>query len=155
MRILLSVLKILSSAPFLFSNTGVSSNAPGVIFYAGIGEADFGEDPHAVHGIGTSDGGYLVVGKSLDKSGSSDAFALKVLPNNWTGYLHLSPPSEASNATWSWSLARGTSGKLDGFNQVAEVGSALFLVGFKGMSDGSEDSLLVKVDSRCFGPTER
>ena len=151
MRIYYLVLKILLSSPVLFSSTGVSSNAPSVIFYAGIGEADFGEDPHAVHGIGTSDGGYLVVGKSLDISGSSDAFALKVVPNNWSGYLHLSPPSEASNATWSWSLARGESGKQDGFNQVAEVGSALFLAGFKGMSDGSEDSWLVKVDSSTGG----
>lgn len=143
----LSIVLTLVNALSLMGNTAVSSNAPGVIFYAGIVEADFGEDPHAVHGIGTSDGGYLVVGKSVDASGSKEAFALKALPGNWSGYLHLSPPGATDDASWSWSLTRGSSGKQDGFNQVAEVGNACFLAGFKGVSDGSEDAFLVKVDS--------
>ena len=102
MRILkLSILINLLNALSLMGNTAVSSDAPGVVFYAGIGEADFGEDPHAVHGIGTSDGGYLVVGKSVDAAGSKEAFALKVVPSGWSGYLHLSSSSGSGEASWS------------------------------------------------------
>ena len=43
MRILLPVLTFFSFTGSYFKYRG-SSNAPGVIFYAGIGEADFGED---------------------------------------------------------------------------------------------------------------
>ena len=143
----LSYILLLFSICFVEANSGISSNAPDILFYAGIGEDGIGEDPHAVHGIGTSDGGYLVLGKNMDGGGSSDAFALKVMPENWSGYLTLSSPAEAEGPSWSWSLSWGSSGRQDGFNQVAEVGSASFLVGFKGVTDGSEDACLLKVDS--------
>ena len=67
-------------------------------------EADFGEDP--MQSMYWHIRWWLFGGRQkCDTSGSTDAFALKVVPNNWSGYLHLSPPSEASNTTWSWSLA--------------------------------------------------
>ena len=48
------------------NQTGVTEGAPALSFYIGIGEGSFGEDPHPVHGTQTSDGGYVVGGKSLD-----------------------------------------------------------------------------------------
>ena len=59
------------------TDPGVSANAPDKAFYLGFGEDCCGEDPHPVHGIATADGGYAVVGKSMDSSGNQDGFILK------------------------------------------------------------------------------
>ena len=71
---------------FLFScspsplngGSGISQNAPEVVFYAATGEECCGEDPHPVHGAQTADGGFVLCGKSIDSGGNSDGFLLKV-----------------------------------------------------------------------------
>ena len=73
------------------------------LFYIGIGEGSFGEDPHPVHGTQTSDGGYVVGGKSLDAGGAWEGFVLKVVPSGFSGYLNLNEPSEGNQ-----SYARGS-----------------------------------------------
>ena len=47
------------SSESLDSGNGVSSNAPEVLFYTATGEDCCGEDPHPVHGVETSDGGFV------------------------------------------------------------------------------------------------
>ena len=128
------------------SSTGVSAKAPAVSFYAGIGEGAFGEDPHAVHGTQTSDGGYVVGGKSLDAGGAWEGFLLKVSPSGLSGYLDLSGPGE-SNQSYSWSVTFGTNGKKDGVNNLASVGDSVFAAGFKSVADESQDAILVKYSS--------
>ena len=49
---------------------GVSLHAPEVLFYTTTGEDCCGEDPHPVHGVETSDGGFVVCGKSVDAQGN-------------------------------------------------------------------------------------
>ena len=43
---------------------GGPNNSPKEIFYAATSETCCGEDPHAVHGIETPDGGFILTGKS-------------------------------------------------------------------------------------------
>ena len=62
------------------AQTGVSPNAPEIDFYVGLTEACCGEDPHPVHGIATSDGGSIVVGKTIT-SGGWGGFAVKIGPS--------------------------------------------------------------------------
>ena len=123
--------------------TGISDNAPTVSFYAGIGEGDFGEDPHPVHGVECPDGGFIVGGKSIDSGGAWDGFALKVNPSGLSGYQHLTPPGEEGDS-YSWSVTFGSSGKKDGVNNLATVGNAVFLGGFSSVNDGSQDAYLAK-----------
>ena len=54
---------------------GRSKNSPKEIFYAATSETCCGEDPHAVHGIETPDGGFVLTGKSLDLDGEWQGFA--------------------------------------------------------------------------------
>ena len=49
---------------------GRPNNSPKEIFYAATSETCCGEDPHAVHGIETPDGGFVLTGKSLDSNGN-------------------------------------------------------------------------------------
>ncbi len=123
--------------------TGISGNAPAVSFYVGIGEGSFGEDPHPVHGVECPSGGFIVGGKSIDSGGAWDGFALKVHPSGLSGYQHLNSPGE-EGASYSWSVTFGSSGKKDGVNNLATVGDAVFLGGFSGVSDGSQDAYLAK-----------
>ena len=123
--------------------TGISGNAPAVSFYACIGEGSFGEDPHPVHGVECPSGGFIVGGKSIDSGGAWDGFALKVHPSGLSGYQHLNSPGE-EGASYSWSVTFGSSGKKDGVNNLATVGDAVFLGGFSGVSDGSQDAYLAK-----------
>ncbi|MBT3635580.1 MAG: hypothetical protein HN531_01460 [Opitutae bacterium] len=126
--------------------TGVSAEAPSVSFYAGVGEGAIGEDPHAVHGTQTSDGGYVVGGKSLDAGGAWDGFLFKVVPSGFSGYLNLQEPGEG-NQSYAWSATFGTSSKKDGVNNLASVGDSVFAGGFISVVDGSQDAILAKYSS--------
>ena len=128
------------------NQTGVTEGAPALSFYIGVGEGSFGEDPHPVHGTQTSDGGYVVGGKSLDAGGEWEGFVLKVIPSGFSGYLNLNEPGEA-NQSYSWAKTFGTAGKKDGVNNLASVGEAVFAAGFKSVSDGSQSACLFKYSS--------
>ena len=128
------------------NQTGVTEGAPALSFYVGIGEGSFGEDPHPVHGTQTSDGGYVVGGKSLDAGGEWEGFVLKVVPSGFSGYLDLNVPGEG-NQSYAWVNTFGTTGKKDGVNNLASVEDAVFAVGFKSVSDGSQDACLFKYSS--------
>ena len=128
------------------NQTGVTEGAPALSFYIGVGEGSFGEDPHPVHGTQTSDGGYVVGGKSLDAGGEWEGFVLKVIPSGFSGYLNLNEPGEG-NQSYSWAKTFGTAGKKDGVNNLASVGEAVFAAGFKSVSDGSQNACLFKYSS--------
>lgn len=123
--------------------TGISGNAPAVSFYVGMGEGSFGEDPYPVHGVECPSGGFIVGGKSIDSGGAWNGFALKVHPSGLSGYQHLNSPGE-EGTSYSLSVTFGSSGKKDGVNNLATVGDAVFLGGFSGVSDGSQDAYLAK-----------
>ena len=49
----------------LQKNLGRANNSPKEIFYAATSETCCGEDPHAVHGIETPDGGFVHTGAKV------------------------------------------------------------------------------------------
>ena len=118
--------------------------APSATSYLGLGEECCGEDPHPVHGIQTSDGGYVLVGKSADASGSIDGFILKVKArlgalNAWVG-----PDSFQSG---EWAQSQGTRGGVDGMNNVAQLpDGSIVAVGFQASSDGQVHRYIAKYD---------
>ena len=127
----------------VMANTGVSKDAPEVVFYAGLNEECCGEDPHAVHGLQTPDGGYVLAGKSIDSGQSWQGFAVKIGPPNFSGTVLLSKDEKPS---YSWSVSFGSDGAKDGVNHVAATADAVFLAGFESVSDGSQDAYLAKHD---------
>ena len=133
----------LGQTPAASANTAISPNAPGVSFYAGIGESCCGEDPHPVHGIGAPDGSFIVGGKALDPQGTSEGFVVKVNPKGLSGNLVLAPGESAS---YAWAKTFGTAGKNDAINNLAASKSALFAAGFKTGPDGTLDRSLAKLD---------
>ena len=108
--------------------------SPEASSYLGLGEDCCGEDPHPVHGIQTSDGGYVLVGKSADASGATDGFVLKVKArpgamNAWVG------PDSFQSGEWAQSV--GTRGGLDGMNNVVETTNGVLIgAGFQASNDG-------------------
>ena len=70
---------------------GRPNNSPKEIFYAATSETCCGEDPHAVHGIETPDGGFVLTGKSLDRDGEWQGFAVKFPANIPSGSHWLDP----------------------------------------------------------------
>ena len=108
--------------------------SPAASSYLGLGEDCCGEDPHPVHGIQTSDGGYVLVGKSADASGATDGFILKVKArpgamNAWVG------PDSFQSGEWAQSV--GTRGGLDGMNNVVETTNGILIgAGFQATNDG-------------------
>ena len=76
-----AILLFITGLP-VYAQTG-SANAP-IAFYAALGE-DCWRGPHPVHGIGTRDGGVVLVGKSIT-SGGWGGFAVKVGPPNRWGW---------------------------------------------------------------------
>ena len=125
------------------ADTGVTDNAPPVVFYAGLGEECCGEDPHAVHGVQTPDGGYVLAGRSIDSGQSWQGFAVKIGPPDLSGTVFL---SKGEKNSYSWSVAFGEAGAKDGVNHVAATENAVFLAGFTSVSDGSQDAYLAKHD---------
>ena len=125
------------------ANTGITTSAPDVSFYLGLGEDCCGEDPHPVHGIATSDGGYAIVGKVIDTGGNWDGFLVKIMGEGRSGtsFLEMESFSDAE-----WSLTVGTPGQQDGINNVASTDSALFAAGFLQAGDGTVDRYLCKFD---------
>ena len=92
-------------------------NALSVVYYGLVSsETATVVDAHPVHGCKTSDGGYVAVGKGVEKEGSAatEAFAVKV----------------DSKGKFLWAWKSGLAGK-DGANAVAEVSSVdIAVVGY-------------------------
>jgi hypothetical protein len=124
------------------SQTGVSQNAPSVEFYVGLGESCCGEDPHPVHGISTSDGGYVVVGKTEAGNGKWGGFAAKIGPPEPLGNGVFLDPNESESMRWTVRLEDG--GGKSTFLNAASTQSAIFLAGLRASGDGDIDMYLAK-----------
>ena len=134
---------------FIFTGTataqsGVSSSAPGVAFYVGMGESCCGEDPHPVHGIETGDGGYLVLGKTIAQNGSWGGFAVKVGPPQPASTGQFLEPYESAALRWSIQLS-DSAGKSTYLN-AASTQTAVFLAGLRTDGRGKIDMYLGKHD---------
>ena len=121
----------------------IGADAPSTISYIATGESCCGEDPHPVHGVATSDGGFVLVGKSLDLEGEWEGFVVKFPPYLPTGTLWLEPGEEFS---YQWSYSFGSDGNKDGANSVAATKDAVFVAGFLTNSSGLIDRYLAKLD---------
>ena len=100
-----------------------------VAFYNAVefaGSARGLEDPHPVHGIQTSDGGYIIVGKAQEcgdacqggqNAGNMEAYAIKI-------------SADGASTQWSW---RSNSPGSDAANSVAELpnGGGILVAGFR------------------------
>ena len=112
-------------------------DAATISFYNAIdftGKAGKLEDPHPVHGIETSDGGFVYVGKALEcnaggggeasncgagqDASKTEAYALKI-------------NSQGTSVAWAWTS--GSAGQNDVANSVAQLpgGGAVLVAGFR------------------------
>ena len=118
---------ILSWCSLSAADTGVSNNAPDITFYAALGEACCGEDPHPVHGIVASDGGYVIVGKTSAPNGAFGGFAVKIGPPNPQVVGAFIEPNET--ATYRWSIQLQSERGDATFLNAASIANAVFLAG--------------------------
>ena len=123
------------------AETGVTSKAPAIDFYAGIGEGCCGNDAHPVHGIQTNDGGFVLVGKSIDKSKHWEGFIVKIGPSKLKGSVLLDKDEDNN---FQWSNTFGSEGVKDGANNVANKGNFVIVGGFVTASDGTLDRYIGK-----------
>ena len=122
---------------------GSSKNSPKEIFYAATSETCCGEDPHAVHGIETPDGGFVLTGKSLDRDGEWQGFAVKFPANIPSGSHWLDPEEKVS---YEWSYVFGSDDAKDGSNAVAATEESVFVAGFTTDSKNRLQRFLAKLD---------
>ena len=84
-------------------------------------------DPHAVHGIQTESGAFILSGKIIDRTGYEDGFVVKVpnsLPDGQV-FLH---QEEEFNLDWMFKI--GKVNKRDGINAAAYLKGAIFAGGY-------------------------
>lgn len=117
--------------------------APKATRYTGLNPEDNNtwnanlQDPHAVHGITTSDGSQILVGKAMSRSTQQDAFAVKVAPNG--------------DVVWTWqSNAKGN----DAANAVFEIDNGrIMIVGWKTKdSIGMRSITMLSLETGNIGP---
>ena len=119
------------------------TKSPDVIFYAATSETCCGEDPHAVHGVETPDGGYVLTGKSLDQNGAWQGFVIK-FPSKIPSGSHWLDPEE--DVSYEWSYVFGSNGVKDGGNAVAATKDAVFVAGFATNPQNRLRRFLAKLD---------
>jgi len=123
--------------------TGHSANAPQILFYGAMGASCCGEDPHPVHGTTAPDGSFILGGKSIDASGNSDGFVVKIGPTLPTGITVM---DDDSNASIAWSHTFGVGGKQDAVNGTAATNDAVFIAGLAHTEKDGVSATLRKYD---------
>ncbi len=126
----------------VMAQTGVSERAPAISFYAALGEDCCGEDPHPVHGIGTSDGGVLIVGKSARSEDEWGGFAVKIGPPNPVGVGQFITSGEAD--TLKWSIRIGRANSRSALLNAVELAGAIFVTGLRDNGQGLSQMYLAK-----------
>ena len=112
---------MLSSSSAIDNNAdGTAGNAPCLENYIVAFDWDLlGSDPHATHGLQTSDGAYVAVGSGLESSDSKykNGFIIKTSGSCTTytdyDYVELSASATDCDKTWDWITTFGTTGKYD------------------------------------------
>ena len=102
-------------------------------------------DPHAVHGIETETGAFILSGKMIDQSGMEDGFIVKI-PNSLPSekiFLH-----EEEEFNLDWFVKFGNINKRDGINAAASFRGSIFAGGYVQNKRGLIDGYLVKLNER-------
>ena len=132
---------------FPFSSSVALEKLKQKSFYVMDGDCCGGEesDPHAVHGIETESGAFILTGKIIDESGMEDGFIVKV-PNSLPDekiFLH-----EDEDFNIDWSLKIGSENKRDGLNSTALLTDAIFAGGYLENQRGIIERHLIKLNER-------
>lgn len=126
-----------------FTGSGVSSDAPEVSYFIGMGEDCCGEDPHPVHGVETNDGAIVLAGKYMDGSGFPNGFVVKLDRGQTTGTAMIDQDSRA----YLWSTSIGEQDSFDVINSVASIEESVFVVGARTSNVGIIQQLFAKLDT--------
>ena len=138
-----SIVSTKKNVPEVHQKLDLHTKSPDVIFYAATSETCCGEDPHAVHGVETPDGGYVLTGKSLDQNGAWQGFVIK-FPSKIPSGSHWLDPEE--DVSYEWSYVFGSNGVKDGGNAVAATKDAVFVAGFATNPQNRLRRFLAKLD---------
>ena len=84
-------------------------------------------DPHAVHGIQTESGAFVLSGKIIDRSGYEDGFIVKVPHSLPDGQIFLNQEEEFN---LDWTVKIGKTNNRDGINAAASLKGAIFAGGY-------------------------
>lgn len=101
---------------------------PGTQVYVALGEDCCGEDPHAVFGAYAGEGGYVLVGKSIDTQGGMQGFVVHIDTYDLSGMVFLEE-QQLEERTWSHTIDSS-----DGFsaaNAVTVHEHGIFVVGVR------------------------
>ena len=129
----------------LFSSCFAADQPVQKSFFVMDGSCCGGEDvdPHAIHGIETKNGAFILSGKMIDSSGMEDGFIVKIpssLPDKKI-FLH-----EEEEYNVEWAVKIGTVNNRDGINSASSLGDWVFAGGFLQNKRGIIDSYLVKLN---------
>lgn len=133
-----------STFPSLSSASGLPREKS---FFVMDGSCCGGEetDPHAVHGVETETGAFILSGKMIDQSGMEDGFIIKIpssLPDEKV-FLH-----EEEEFNLDWFIQFGKVNKRDGINAAAAFLGSIFAGGYAQNEQGVIDGYLVKLNER-------
>ena len=99
-------------------------------------------DPHAVHGIQTESGAFVLSGKIIDRSGYEDGFIVKVPHSLPDGQIFLHQEEEFN---LDWTVKIGKTNNRDGINAAASLKGAIFAGGYMQDPSGVINSYFVKL----------
>ena len=99
-------------------------------------------DPHAVHGIQTESGAFVLSGKIIDRSGYEDGFIVKVPHSLPDGQIFLHQEEELN---LDWTAKIGKTNNRDGVNAAASLKGAIFAGGYVQDPGGIINGYLVKL----------
>jgi len=122
---------------------GISEDAPMVVSYSAMGYECCGDDPHPVHGVESSDNGFILVGKSIDSEGGLDGFVVKIgseLPAG-TSYLN-----DTGANQFEWGTRIGMPGTFEVVNSVVSIDDVVLIAGAKESNDGNIHRFIAKLD---------
>ncbi len=102
-------------------------------------------DPHAVHGIETETGAFVLSGKMIDQTGTEDGFIIKIPGSLPDEKIFL---NEEEEFNFDWFVKLGNVNKRDGINAAASSEGYIFAVGYMQSQRGFIEGYLVKLDER-------
>ena len=99
-------------------------------------------DPHAVHGIQTESGAFVLSGKITDRTGYEDGFVVKIPNSLPDGQVFLNQEEEFN---LDWMVQIGKKNKRDGINAATSLEGAIFAGGYMQNPDDIINGYLVKL----------
>ena len=99
-------------------------------------------DPHAVHGIETETGAFVLSGKMIDQSGMEDGFVIKIPRSLPDEKIFL---NEEEEFNLDWFVKLGNVNKRDGINASAFSEGSIFAVGYMQNQRGIIEGYIVNI----------